>query len=283
MDLSFLGDHSTLGQFWNKQPKLFRSAISDCNDLPTSESVMISLSGHIKSGEFLPPDDVQINVSRVNIDKSIQQELGVSSSRAKAMYAQGYGICLGDLSRNHPELSALKTKASDLFGQPELISITGYLTPPYSTGVLHFDRQHNIFLQSEGRKKWHFSKIPAVRNPVDNFVLAPGSQKAIEHLSARGYHILMPSECGRQELVLEQGDALYLPPGFYHNPETDASHSFHFTLTIEPDCFWNSFSPGFSEILLRNHENFFADMRMLSEAEKAQHRRLCQNTFIDAL
>ena len=87
-------------------------------------------------------------------------------------------------------------------------------------------------------------------------------------MMAQGYEILLPRDCGRKIYELNPGDVLYVPPGFYHSPETLNETSLHYTLTIEPACFWKDFNKNMFAKLLSSKGNFFADYRFLNGDQK---------------
>jgi hypothetical protein len=180
----------------------------------------------------------------------------------------GFSLCFGDLSLRIDRVGALKAGAVELFGYSDLILVTGYLSPPKAIGVLHFDRQHNFFIQREGTKRWYLSKIPAVKNPYDNVVYPGVTQSYLDDMAQRGYRIRLPRDCGQVEYVLSPGDVLYVPPGFYHSAETLGETSFHYTLTLEPACFWRDFNGDIFSKMLSSGGKLFDDYRFLSPKEK---------------
>lgn len=179
-------------------------------------------------------------------------------------YQNGFSLCLGDMSEHIDDISALKSKAIEIFGYSELIAVS----PPNSIGVLHFDCQHNFFIQIEGKKRWNISQKAAVVNPYENILYPGTTQKFIDEMMAQGYEILLPRDCGRKIYELNPGDVLYVPPGFYHSPETLNETSLHYTLTIKPACFWKDFNKNMFAKLLSSKGNFFADYRFLNGDQK---------------
>ena len=95
------------------------------------------------------------------------------------------------------------------FGFPWRVNL--YLTPRGSKGFLPHTDQHDFFiLQTGGRKKWRI-----YNNPI------PWNTRAQEQGKELGKE-LKESELGVPliEVILEQGDALYVPRGYIHVAET---------------------------------------------------------------
>ena len=279
VNLDFLGAKPEIAGYWNNRVVAFKGQRQILDHLPCSDEIVRQLSEKIENGVWEAPIEIPVNVSKLESDGSHIQEVGVSFDRAKSRYGGGFSICFGDLSESFAQLKRLKEAAGHIFGEPSLISITGYLSPQGSTGVLHFDRQHNFFLQKEGRKRWLVGSTAAIKNPVENFVYNNVPLDLFERYESMGYKIKLPKDCGREEFVLAPGDALYVPPGFFHSPQTLDTHSFHYTLTLEPNCFWNSVLSKSQRLVMRNHENFYADWRFLQEAEKDDLLIKCRETF----
>ncbi len=177
-------------------------------------------------------------------------------------------------------MAALKGQAVDIFGYEDLIAVTGYLSPPKAVGVLHFDRQHNFFIQKEGTKRWFISERAAIRNPHENLLYAGLNKDFLDDMKARGYEISLPRDCGKRMYELNPGDVLYVPPGFYHSPETLDVHSLHYTLTIEPACFWKDFNKVIFNKLLSSKGKLFEDYRFLSEKQKSELFKECLDLII---
>ena len=277
MTLDFLLDGGNIGKYWNTKPALFSNQSLLSSSLPAANDLINCLTGNLVSGNWTEPLDVSINASCLKADGSHQQLMAVDVFTARNCYTNGFSLCFGDLSLSIEHLAALKAKAVDLFGYSDLIAVTAYLSPPKAIGMLHFDRQHNFFIQREGIKRWFVSEIAAIKNPHENLVYAGLTQSFFEGMKERGYKICMPRDCGRNVYELNPGDVLYVPPGFYHSPETLDEPSLHYTLTIEPACFWKDFNKDMFSKLLSSDGRFFTDYRFLSEYEKTKLFEDCFN------
>lgn len=277
MNLEFLLDGESIGKYWNNEVALFPHQNLLSSSLPAANDLINCFTGSFVSGEWTEPLNVTINASCLKEDGSHQQLMAIDISTARNCYLGGFSLCFGDLSLNIDHIAALKAKAVDVFGYSDLIAVTGYLSPPKAIGVLHFDRQHNFFIQREGTKRWFVSEIAAVKNPHENLVYTGLTQSFFEDMKERGYEIVLPRDCGRNVYELNPGDVLYVPPGFYHSPETLGAPSLHYTLTIEPACFWKDFNKDMFSKLLSSDGKFFADYRFLSEHEKSALFEDCFN------
>ena len=254
--------------YWNKRVVQFKGAAPFIVELPSAGQLVQILSGAFISGQWVEPLGVKINASRLSDDGSSQQMLALGIEEARKAYNNGFSLCSGDLSDDIPSLRELKADSSNYFENKDLIAITGYLSPINAVGVLHFDRQHNFFIQVEGSKRWTVSERAAITNPFDNLVYTGTPQKFFDSMGQRGYKILMPRDCGRATYDLMPGDVLYVPPGYYHSPETTSGGSLHYTLTIEPACFWKTYNDRLFDVMLANTHIFLEDYRFLDDVER---------------
>jgi hypothetical protein len=271
----FLQNIEKIKDNWNTNPFLLSKFQENDLDLPTANKLVRYFSGVFEQGQWIAPIPSNINASHVDSKGIHHQHFGVDIDSARNLYLQGYTLCSGDLSPYIAQLNSIKNVAGDLFSFPESIAITSYLSPKESIGVLHFDRQHNFFMQKEGVKRWLVSKNAAVKNPYDNFVYTGVPQTFFSDLKNRGYTIRLPSECGKLSFDLHPGEVLYVPPGHYHSPETLTNFSLHYTLTIEPVCFWKDVNQLLFSELLSNNENFMKDYRFLNKSEKLSLMEKC--------
>ena len=269
-------DSAAIKSVWNSKPLLMSQALSEKNQLPDITELLARINGRFEHGLWEQPISVDINASSVSGGAGFQQHLGVERSNIQSLYSSGFTLCFGDISNQILSLTELKSVMSELFGSKEFLQITAYLSPPCSIGVLHFDRQHNFFLQKEGCKRWFVSEVPGIENPYDNLVFPSVTQDFIEDLHEKGYKVAMPKDCGRSEFFLEPGDVLYVPPGFYHSPETEELPSLHYTLTVESDCFWKDMNRQIFAALLENCKDLNQDLRFLSPDEKASLLEKCR-------
>ena len=81
---------------------------------------------------------------------------------------------------------------------------------------MHFDNHDVIAVQIEGSKKW---KIHLPTHPYPML-----SEKSFDYAAPQGEPY--------KEVVLNQGDAIYLPAGYWHNVETISDRSLHISMPI---------------------------------------------------
>ena len=266
--LNFLSDERPIHDYWNEAIVSFTGKNELSSRLPSKEGLLSSVTGHFVENKWNAGLSVNINASKVIDANNNQQLLSVELSHCAELFMNGFSLCFGDMSEKIEPLIDLKEEAAKIFGQPELIFITAYLSPPKAIGPLHYDRQHNFFIQREGAKKWSVSSTAAVENPFENLVYSNLDQGFFENMRAAGYVIRTPKECGRNEIILNEGDILYIPPGFYHSPETLENPSLHYTLTIEPANFWNDNNKHLFSLMLGATDLFNRDYRFMSAHEK---------------
>ncbi len=264
---------------WNLTSYHTSMNVKDLDGLPSKRELLSLINGGFQKNDWVPSIPVNINASKIDESQSVSQHYNITPNQLQSYYSQGYSLCFGDMSNAIPQIKSLKTSATELFKYPDLIVITGYLSPPNAIGVLHFDRQHNIFIQKEGVKKWTIALEPAVQSPFDNLVYTGMTESFFNDMSKAGYNIKSPSQCGKQEIILEPGDILYLPPGYYHVPETLDEPSLHYTLTIEPQSFWKEKNSQLFNLLLMNCEALNQDLRFMENPDLEDHLQRCNEIF----
>jgi len=128
------------------------------------------------------------------------------------------------------------------------VHVNSYLTPASSQGFsVHFDYHDALILQISGSKQW-FVYEPQHESPVD--------------LPFSHYWKANPDDPSsltlREEAVLEAGDLLYIPRGFYHEAKTSNEHSLHLTVSLDP-VYWIS-------VLQKSLELVCKDLPVLRQA-----------------
>ena len=268
METNFLDSKAVISNLWNKESYFFSQQNALSMQLPTISKLISTFSGRYENSIWRPGTYANINASKINLDNSHQQFMSIDLDAAQKLFIDGFSLCFGDLSGIVDDTAPLIKQAIETFDYPNLIAVTAYLSPPKAIGVLHFDRQHNFFIQREGTKRWFVSEKAATQNPYANLVYSGLDQDFFDEMSEKGYHILLPNECGRKVYELNPGDVLYIPPGFYHSPETLDNPSLHYTLTIEPACFWEDFNKLLFSKMLSSTGKFNLDYRFLDRSDR---------------
>ena len=270
------GDLQSLTKIWGVKPIKLASKAPKLSSIPDANCLIEKLQTRFEEGHWHRGNDVEIHVTKPEQDGTVTQKVLNNIVDAKYFYEQGYTICISDISDHDDSLRELKASVSRDLPANGSPSITCYLSPPKSSGNLHYDRQHNFFIQREGQKFWTVSDIPAIESPYDNLVFGGATKQFLDTMSRRGYKIKLPTECGRKNYHLKEGEILYVPPGHYHVAESQDTLSFHYTLTLEPDSYWARMQPHLFDTLLTDCGLLNKDMRLMSKSEFCEHMDSCK-------
>ncbi|MEV6800902.1 cupin domain-containing protein [Micromonospora rifamycinica] len=144
----------------------------------------------------------------------------VRDERILELYAAGATLVLQGLHRLWPALIDFARDLGAALAQP--LQVNAYLTPPGSQGfATHYDTHDVFVLQVDGRKHWRIHP-PVLTDPLER---QPWGGRADEvSATADGPAAL--------DVVLEPGDALYLPRGWLHSAQAQESRSLHLTVGI---------------------------------------------------
>lgn len=105
-------------------------------------------------------------------------------------------------------------------------------TGPGGAIKLHYDPEDLIILQVEGSKRWQVYG-PAVSNPVAGMP----KQEPPEEVSPL------------LDEVLEAGDMLFLPAGYWHHCQNGPARSLHLGIFFVPPTAWNAIGAIFSQLV----------------------------------
>ena len=137
-------------------------------------------------------------------------------------WAAAARLVLQGLHRTWPPLVDFATDLASDLGHP--VQVNAYITPPENRGfAAHYD-VHDVFvLQVAGHKRWHVHE-PVVLNPLPD-------QPWQQHRAAVAARA---AEQPLIDVVLEPGDALYLPRGYLHSADALGEVSIHLTVGVHP-------------------------------------------------
>jgi ribosomal protein L16 Arg81 hydroxylase len=256
---------------WNRMPTTIRGDREKFDSLPPSSELPAMCIGKLDWEAWQQTSNQSAQATYAQRTGEIVHLSNVPISMYAQLYNSGYSLCFGDVSRSSEVLRRLVADVSSLSALRSNTSVTCYLTPPRSTGVVHFDHQHVFFLQREGTKYWRISERPAVTNPYENFLYLNAGQAYFDEMERRGYRISVPADCGFRDIELTVGDVLYLPPGYYHAHHTEAERSFHYTLTLESVSFWSLFMASMYLEALKHSSGFNDDIRALDTEGRKAH------------
>ncbi|MEV4771050.1 cupin domain-containing protein [Micromonospora humida] len=144
----------------------------------------------------------------------------VLDDRILELYAGGATLVLQGLHRLWPALIDFARDLGTALTQP--LQVNAYLTPPGNQGfATHYDTHDVFVLQVDGRKHWRVHP-PVLIDPLEK---QPWGGRADEvSATADGPAAL--------DVVLEPGDALYLPRGWLHSAQAQETSSLHLTVGI---------------------------------------------------
>ncbi|MEU4692747.1 cupin domain-containing protein [Actinoplanes sp. NPDC023714] len=144
----------------------------------------------------------------------------VLDEQVMRLYAEGATLVLQGLHRLWPPLIAFAGELGARLNRP--LQMNAYLTPPASQGfATHYDTHDVFVLQIDGTKQWRVHP-PVLADPLEN---QPWGGRADEvAATAEGEPAL--------DVVLEPGDALYLPRGWLHSARALGGRSLHLTIGV---------------------------------------------------
>jgi ribosomal protein L16 Arg81 hydroxylase len=145
----------------------------------------------------------------------------VRDERVLSLYADGATLVLQGLHRIWPPLVDFAGGLAGELGQP--VQVNAYLTPAGNRGfATHYDTHDVFVLQVDGRKRWRIHE-PVLPDPLEPQGWGGRSEEVAA--TAEGEPAL--------EVVLEPGDALYLPRGWLHAAEALGERSLHLTVGVK--------------------------------------------------
>lgn len=156
---------------------------------------------------------------------------GIPRDRLYEAYLSGNTVRLIGAEKYWPPIDLLLASMRESFaGQ---VGANVFLTPPGSQGFsVHFDPVDVFILQLAGSKRWHLWE-PTYLQPM----AIPISERYLDGIIEKcEEEKLTPCE----EVLLEAGDTMYMPRGFYHKAIAQNELSLHITLYIRP-LYWYDF------------------------------------------
>jgi lysine-specific demethylase/histidyl-hydroxylase NO66 len=146
----------------------------------------------------------------------------VADDKVLGLVADGATLVFQALHRTWPPLVEFGSALAAELGHP--VQINSYLTPPENQGFApHYDTHDVFVLQVSGSKRW------VIHPPV---LVAPlAGQDWEQHRNAV---VARSEEEPLLDIVLEPGDALYLPRGFVHSAMAQGQTSLHLTVGVHP-------------------------------------------------
>jgi ribosomal protein L16 Arg81 hydroxylase len=144
----------------------------------------------------------------------------VLDEKVLALYADGATLVLQGLHRIWPPLIDFARDLGAALAQP--LQVNAYLTPAGNQGFAsHYDTHDVFVLQVDGRKRWLVHE-PVLADPLEQQTWGGRADEVAA--VAHGEPAL--------DVVLEPGDALYLPRGWLHSAQAQRDSSLHLTVGI---------------------------------------------------
>ncbi|CAJ1441210.1 unnamed protein product [Effrenium voratum] len=138
---------------------------------------------------------------------------------AKRALRRNLTLVQNHVHRSHGGLARYLHRAALFFGIPA--GLNSYTTPAFSTGFgYHFDPSDAIILQVSGNKSWEL----CARRLTNSFSFANLTYNQVPAGDADVANCTV--------VVLQEGDALYLPIGQIHRANSSAGLSVHLTMSL---------------------------------------------------
>jgi len=226
-------------EYWQRKPLYIDGDKDKFANFPGLKELPSVLTGRLSGSHWTKGHNYNAQASFIDQAGNIRN-INAVPSMWPDLFNAGVSLCFSALDQYHEELRRFVQGIASTTRLPGVIVTTGYLTPPFSGSGMHFDSQHAFFMQVSGKKHWKISKRTAWQDAPTNIQLsllaAPGTKACLESM---GVAIEPPQETDLQDITLNTGDVLYLPPGFWHEGRTSDSHSLHYTLTFMPLAPWH--------------------------------------------
>ncbi|WP_188543927.1 cupin domain-containing protein [Rhodococcoides trifolii] len=211
-------------EFWGRAPLLSRA-----DELPTPFTDLLSVDA---VDELVAERGVRTPFLRMAHEGSVlpresytasggfgaEMPDQVDSAKALAEFAAGATMVLQGLHRLWPPLIRFSRDLVDDVGHP--VQINAYVTPSSSRGFdPHYD-VHDVFvLQVSGEKRWLIHP-PVHEHPLSNQPWTD-HRSAVERMAATEPTL---------DVVLREGDSLYIPKGWIHSATALGETSIHLTV-----------------------------------------------------
>lgn len=209
-----------LQNYHSKQPKLFKQAI--INNQVNWQYI----------NEFLTRSDIEQDYFQLSYNGLVNKseyiesyyELGILKHRfirpALYNYLQNGATLTANRLVNEPIINAYARQISSFTGFPTICS--AYIAfGEKSSFRPHWNSRDIFVLQTIGRKRWLIYP-PSFENPL---------------YMHKSLHMGEEYPCPKEpimDIVLEQGDILYLPRGYWHDPLPLGEATVHLTIAIYP-------------------------------------------------
>lgn len=200
------------GEYWEKQPFLFRGAAGRFRGLFASTDVG-SLLHYLRPR---PPKDMMLIKGSKHAEINWITPDGMPRiDKVREAWRDGYSIVVNDLGKLWAPVGELSAALQEQLHHT--INVNLYMTPTSSQAfVPHFDVMDVFVLQVEGSKRWQL-------------------RGAAANLPFEDEHVDVPAE-RLPPIVFEEdlrdGDVLYIPRGFVHAARATSEASLHLSVGV---------------------------------------------------
>jgi len=148
------------------------------------------------------------------------------AAEVQQLYQAGCSVRLRKPHKHSDRLWKLLQALEEEWGS--YCGVNAYLTPQGTQGFApHYDDIDAFVLQVEGSKHWRVYKPPAKSDMLARY---SSSDLTVEQLAALGEPMI--------DVTLQPGDLLYMPRGFVHQADAQATDSLHLTLSTNQQHNW---------------------------------------------
>ncbi|ATB37442.1 hypothetical protein CYFUS_002864 [Cystobacter fuscus] len=149
----------------------------------------------------------------------LQAGIEIEPTQVREALASRTTVCVNDITAGDAVLAEFAAHIKRQMNLATPVRFNCYLSPDGEGLDTHYDARHATIIQISGSKRWLYSRLPATNYPLANaLVQKDGQIRHGEHNNRRQkLDVPTPDESQFEEVLLEPGDLLYLPPGTWHN------------------------------------------------------------------
>ncbi|WP_225547364.1 cupin domain-containing protein [Chromobacterium violaceum] len=221
--VSGISEQDFFANYWEKKPINFPAPLDKVLNLYNIDHFEQQLS---KSDIRYPTVALALNGKRVDPKAfTYTRKVGgvlvddlVDVPTVYRLWDEGHTIILHSLQYSAPSLSDWIQSLEARLQHP--VQVNAYLSPPTKTqgfGV-HYDTHDVFIVQIEGRKHWRIWKDPAYPPPLAH-------ESRPKDPSIENGPLLI-------DKIIEPGEVLYIPRGWYHEARAVESSSLHLTIGV---------------------------------------------------